>query len=44
MFAQNDVEMAWSGDQQVVEALPAQCPDKPFGDCVSRAVPGSGCG
>ena len=30
VLAQDDVEVAWSGDQQVVEAFPAQCPDEAF--------------
>src|ERR687889_1824159 len=30
VLAQYDVEVAWSGDQKVVEAFPAQCPDEPF--------------
>jgi hypothetical protein len=34
VLAQYDVEVAWSGDQEVVEAFPAQCPDEPFGDRV----------
>jgi hypothetical protein len=32
--AQDDVEVSRSGDQEVVEAFPAQCPDKPFRDRV----------
>jgi len=38
VLAQHDVEVAWSGDQKVVEAFPSQCPDEPFGDRV-----GPGC-
>src|SRR5919112_1642578 len=30
VLAQYDVEVAWSGDQEVVEAFPSQCPDEPF--------------
>ena len=26
VLAQYDVEVAWSGDQEVVEAFPSQCP------------------
>jgi hypothetical protein len=37
-------QVAWSGDQQVVEAFAAQGADEAFGDRVSRAVPGPGCG
>ena len=32
VLAQNDVEVAWSGDQEVVEAFPAQGADEPFRD------------
>ena len=34
ILAQHDLEVAWSGDQQVVEAFPAQCPDEAFRDRV----------
>ena len=34
ILAQHDVEVAWSGDQEVVEAFPSQCPDEPFRDRV----------
>ena len=34
ILAQNDVEVAWSGDQDVVEAFPAQGADEPLGDRV----------
>jgi hypothetical protein len=34
VLAQDNVEVAWSGDQEVVEAFPAQCPDEPFRDRV----------
>ena len=35
------VEVAWSGDQEVVEAFPAQCPDEAFRDRIapSRRLP-----
>jgi hypothetical protein len=41
VFAQHDLEVAWSGDQDVVEAFPAQGADEPFGDGVvpSRRLP-----
>src|SRR6476469_3961363 len=34
VLAQYDVEVAWSGDQQVVEAFPSQGADEPFRDRV----------
>jgi hypothetical protein len=34
ILAQHDLEVAWSGDQEVVEAFPAQGADEPFGDGV----------
>jgi hypothetical protein len=34
ILAQYDLEMTWVGDQEVVEAFPAQCPDEPFRDRV----------
>ena len=34
VLAQYDVELAWSGDQEVVEAFPSQCPDEAFHDRV----------
>ena len=34
VLAQYEVEVAWSGDQKVVEALSSQCPDEPFGNRV----------
>jgi hypothetical protein len=34
VLAQDNVEVAWSSDQEVVEAFPAQCPDEPFRDRV----------
>jgi hypothetical protein len=33
-LAQHYGEVPWSGDQEVVEALPAQRADEPFGDRV----------
>jgi hypothetical protein len=44
IIAQEDVEVAWSGDQDVVEAFSAQGADEALGDRVSPAVPGPGCG
>ena len=34
VLAQHDVEVSGSGDKEVVEAFPAQCPDEPFRDRV----------
>ena len=34
ILAQYDVEVAWSGDQDVIEAFPAQGADEPFRDRV----------
>ena len=34
ILAQHDVEVAWSGDQEVVEAFPSQGADEAFGDRV----------
>jgi len=34
ILAQDDVEVAWSGDQDVIEAFPAQRADEPFPDRV----------
>jgi hypothetical protein len=34
LLPQDDVEVSGSGDQEVVEAFPAQCPDEPFRDCI----------
>ena len=34
VLAQDDVEVAWSGDQEVVEAFPAQGADEALGDGV----------
>ena len=42
IFAQHDGEVAWSGDQEVVEAFPAQCPDEPFRDRVRPRRPCGG--
>jgi len=36
VLAQHDLEVAWSGDQDVVEAFPAQCPDEAFRDRVGQ--------
>jgi hypothetical protein len=49
ILAQNDVEVAWSGDQEVVEAFPAQRPDEAFCDrvrpgCSDRGADDSGIG
>ena len=30
VLAQHDVEVTWSGDQEVVEAFPSPCPDEAF--------------
>jgi len=43
-LAQHDVEVAWSGDQDVVEAFPAQGADEAFRDRVGPGALGSGCG
>ena len=39
IFAQHDVEVARSADQQMVEAFPAQCPDEAFRDRVRPRCP-----
>ena len=39
VFAQHDVEVAWPGDQDVVEAFPAQGADEAFGDRVRPRCP-----
>ena len=39
IFAQHDVEVAWSGDQEVVEAFPAQGADEAFRDGVRAGRP-----
>ena len=36
ILAQHDVEMAWSSDQEVVEAFPSQGADEAFRDRVRR--------
>jgi hypothetical protein len=30
ILLQHDIEVAWSGDQKVIEAFPAQCADEAF--------------
>ena len=42
ILAQHDVEMAWSGDQEVVEAFPAQGADEPFRDRIRAGCPDRG--
>ena len=42
VFAQHDVEVAWSGDQEVVEAFPSQSPYEPFCDRVRPGRPHRG--
>jgi len=42
ILAQHDVEVAWSGDQDVIEAFPAQGADEPFRDRVRPGRPGRG--
>src|SRR3954463_2136148 len=42
ILAQDDVEVAWSGDQEVVEAFPAQGADEPFRDRVRPWCPDRG--
>ena len=42
ILAQDDVEVAWSGDQEVVEAFPAQGADEAFGDRVRPRCPDRG--
>jgi hypothetical protein len=42
VLTQNDVEVAWSGDQQVVETFPAQSADEPFRDRVRSRCPDRG--
>src|SRR6478735_7998863 len=39
VLAQYDVEVAWSGDQEVVEAFPAQGADEAFRDGVRAGCP-----
>lgn len=36
VLAQDEVEVSGSGDQDVVEAFPAQCPDEAFRDRVGQ--------
>ena len=38
----HDREVAWSGDQELVEAFPAQCPDEAFRDRVRPGCPDRG--
>ena len=42
VLAQYDVEVAWSGDQEVVEAFPSQGADEAFGDRVRPWCPDRG--
>jgi hypothetical protein len=42
VLAQHDLEVSWSGDQQVVETFPAQGADEPFGDRVRPGRPDRG--
>ena len=42
VLAQHDVEVAGSGDQEVVEAFSAQGPDEPFGNGVRPGCPDGG--
>jgi len=44
ILAQHDVEVACSGDQDVIEAFPAQGADEPFRDRVRPGRPGRGQG
>ena len=39
VLAQYDVEVAWSGDQEVVEAFPAEGADEAFRDGVRTGCP-----
>jgi hypothetical protein len=39
ILAQYDVEVAWSGDQEVVEAFPAQGADEAFRDRIRAGCP-----
>jgi hypothetical protein len=39
ILAQRDVEMAWSGDQEVVEAFPSQGADEAFRDGIRPGCP-----
>jgi hypothetical protein len=42
ILAQYDVEVAWSGDQEVVEAFPAQGADEAFRDRIRAGCPDRG--
>jgi hypothetical protein len=42
ILAQYDVEMAWSDDQEVVEAFPSQGADEPFRDRIRAGCPDRG--
>ena len=42
VFAQHEVEVAWSGDQEMVEAFPTQGADEAFGDRVRSGCPDRG--
>ena len=42
VLVQDDVEVTWSGDQEVVEAFPAQRPDEAFRDRVRLRCPDRG--
>ena len=42
VLAQYDVKVAWSGDQEVVEAFPAQGADEAFGDRLGPGCPDRG--
>ena len=44
VLLQHDGQVAWSGDQHVVEAFAAQRADEPLGDGVRARCPGLGCG
>ena len=39
ILAQHDVEVAWPGDQEVVEAFAAQGADEAFGDRIRPGCP-----
>ena len=42
ILAQHDVEVAWSGDQDVIKAFPTQGADEPFRDRVRPGCPDRG--
>ena len=44
VLEQHYVEMAWSGDQEAVEAFAAQRADEAFAIAIARGVPGLECG